>query len=203
MGAHCRRCRLAAQQAWTSAVPRPDRGDRRRDGSDGPRSSGLIVHGAVRTHSAVERDANLTRNHLASAPRQAHSSPCPRHPPRESAGHIPPPKAQPAPGNAQANGPRRAGISGKPDRAQARGPHRRSKGSQSSNLSGTVTEGGHRCRHPAGGWPCSRRNVWFRTLCQTTPPPRLCKRPRSTPGTAATAPAWWRSRAMPCRCNTI
>jgi hypothetical protein len=50
------------------------------------------------------------------------------------------------------NGPRRAGISGKPGRAEASGPHRRRKG-LAPNLSGTVTEGGHLHRHSAGGWP--------------------------------------------------
>ena len=73
----------------------------------------------------------------------------PSHPARERAESPPPPKAQPAPGNAQATGTAPgSGISGKPAGTprvcRTDGVRRRSSG---LNLSGPATEGGHPGRH--------------------------------------------------------
>ena len=142
---------LVAATSDRSATPDPGRP------TSPDRTSGRLV---TRTQIAVLQQprpalstptgpsATPVRNPLASTSGPCNVAPVPGTRRGRAAGYAPPPKAQPAPGNAQANGPQRAGISGKPDCAQARGPHRRSKGSKTPNLSGTVTEGGHRCQHP-------------------------------------------------------
>ena len=93
---------------------------------------------------------------------------CPGHPPRESSGPaVRRRRRNRPPETLRQNGPRRAGISGKTDRFDAAGPHRRSKGSYPESL---------RSRDRGGSFPPASRRwmalspetvIWPRPPCPT------------------------------------
>ncbi len=129
---------------------------------------------------------------------------CPEHPTRERADR-PPPKAQPAPGIAQAKGPRRDRGPLESRTGLCAGPHRRSKRSaRRVKLSGSATEGGH-----SGGpdrpapTPCRGACCWPRTPYPTIRPRPSCRSCHSMLGTAHTERGWLHSPATACPCNTV
>ena len=92
------------------------------------RRFGTFTVGHVLLHPIAQANRS---NRLASCPEQGHGGFRPRHPPRESSGSQTRRRRRNRPPETlRQKGPRRAGISGKPGRARARGPHRRSKGLQ-------------------------------------------------------------------------
>ena len=180
---------------------------------------GLRPRGRVPAHTRRTRVQPPARAALTSRPSVAQwdrgdrsSSLRPGHPARESAGRSPPPKAQPAPGNAQA--PRTAPGSTdlwKAGWTAAVAPHRRSKEraparskmparDRGPNLSGSATEGGRRAGIVAGARSVAEQPL-VENACLTIPRRRRCRRRRSTRCIARSARAWCRSRATRCRCS--